>query len=360
MLRKRTLLPLLVCFLTGCVFGAGPEIPGQQPTVPSAAAQSGSKDAMPQKIHSQTAQRSPCPAPEGWYVYQMQLNETLYSLAARAQVSVDEMLRQNCLNKAVDLSPGSWVYAPAEAFRLAPQTFLPLSISALVADPEMATAGGTVNLTWNAQGPVIGVRVGWVYNDQFIEEAANLPAVGTLALPVPTDGRESITYMVRISDGLHEVAAQTFVHVRCPESWFFLPAPSGCPTPPLITTFHEQRFERGIIVYAPTLGQHYVMINGQPAVRLPDTFVPGMPLTDPSDVEIPAGFFRPSGPLDYAWHSDDTLHGVLGYAISGEMIYPGMFQRAVSPLGEIVYFSASDGQIYRFASGQAWQIVTPQ
>src|SRR3990172_996030 len=99
------------------------------------------------------------------------------------------------------------------------------------------------------------------------------------------------------------------------------------------------------------------MVAGQPALRVADSFVPGMPLSDPGvDATIPVGFFKLRGPLDYAWRSDEALHAALGYATSAETAYPGMLQRTVSPAGETVYFSASSGQVYRFASGQAWQI----
>ena len=109
-----------------------------------------------------------------------------------------------------------------------------------------------------------------------IQEADHLPQVGVWQLQVPADGRETITFTVRASDGLHEVAAQTTVQVRCPEGWFFNPQPSGCPLPSLVTTFYEQPFEHGTIVYIPALGVHYALVSGQPARQIASTFLPGM------------------------------------------------------------------------------------
>jgi hypothetical protein len=169
-----------------------------------------------------------------------------------------------------------------------------------------------------------------------VQEVDNLPTIGTWALPVPADGREAITFMLRASDGLHEVAAQTTVQVRCPESWFFTPAPPGCPTPPLITTFREQQFERGTIVYAPALGVHYVMVAGQSALRVADSFVPGMPLSDPGVEQPSPRILQAGGPIDYAGavttpctpFSTDQRRNSLS----------GMLQRMVSAAGEAVYF----------------------
>jgi hypothetical protein len=312
-------------------------------------------------VTGQIQTRANCPPPAGWVLYQLRLNETIYSLALRANIAARDVLKANCVDDASDLHAGSWLYVPPQATNAQPQTLLPLGISALVVDPEAVPAGGTVNLTWQTQGPVVRVRLGWVYGSQFVQVADSLPSIGTWPVQVPTDGRETITFMLRVSDGVSEVAAQTTVRVACPESWFFGPSPTGCPYPPLVTTFREQHFERGTMVYVPALGVSYLLIFDQPAYQIDDTFAPGMPLTDPAlEANIPPGLHQPSGPINYAWRSDTKLMAALGYAVSDEVRYTGMLQRAVSAGGETVYFSASSGTIYRFVHGQPWQIIVPQ
>lgn len=170
-----------------------------------------------------------------------------------------------------------------------------------------------------------------------------------------------MTFAVRVSDGVQEVTAQTTVSIRCPETWFFGPSPSGCPSAPLITTFHEQPFERGVIVYIPALGRHFAFAINEPGVEIDDTFVPGMPLRDASlEGSIPSGLRQPTGPINYAWRSNKTLQTALGYAVGPEISYGGMMQRMAIASGEILYFSASNNQVYRFVNGQAWQVVTTQ
>ncbi len=238
---------------------------------------------------------------------------------------------------------------------------LPLGISAFVVEPQTVDAGGAVNMAWQATGPAVQVRVGWVYGDQFIEEVRNLPATGTLRLHVPADGRSAITYMVRVSDGVQEVAAQLTVGVTCGEGWFFAPAPDACPLPALFTTFHTQRFERGVIVYVPGLRQHFVLLDGQPARVLGDTFVPGMPLRDPAlDAALPAGLRQPSGPINHIWRGDQALQTALGYGVGDQRVYAGLLQRAVLPLGEVLAFNAPEGGVFVAQTGRVWQTLQTQ
>jgi hypothetical protein len=305
--------------------------------------------------------QSACPIPAGWLPYQMQINETVFSVAARANLSAAGLLETNCLSATAAAGPGTWLYVPPQAVSTRPQTSLPLGIGAFVADPLVVPAGGVVRLAWQAVGPAVRVRVGWVYQDQFIQEADNLPQVGVWQLQVPADGRETMTFAVRASDGLHEVAAQTTVQVRCPEGWFFNPQPPGCPLPSLVTTFDEQPFEHGTIVYIPALGVHYALVSGQPARQIASTFLPGMPLKDPAlDAVVPAGLHQPTGAINYAWRSDAALQTALGYAPGEPYIYTGLFQRAVTAGGETVTFSAASGQVYVIALDGTWSLVTPQ
>ncbi|HEX3051722.1 MAG TPA: hypothetical protein VHP83_13765 [Aggregatilineaceae bacterium] len=357
MLRKGLFL-LLITLLNACTSG---DLAAQAkaPTEPQSNHLQGKS--APVDPPAQVRQTAPCAYPADWQLYQMQVNETVYSIALRTGISAEELFRLNCSTVGAAFEAGAWLYVPPTAIHNRPETLLPLGIGALVADPVQVAAGGTVNLTWLAAGPVVNVRAGWQYQGQFIEEASALPTIGTLAVQVPADGRESITLVVRASDGVHEVTAQTTVRIACPESWFFSPAPVGCPTPPMVTTFHEQPFERGTVIYIPALGQHLVLINGQAGLRMVDTFVPGMPLNDPAlDSEIPAGLLQPSGPIYYAWRSDDHVMAALGYATAPETSYTGMMQRRPGINGEVLYLSSSSGAVVQFANGQGWQTIVPQ
>ncbi len=306
-------------------------------------------------------QSTNCPIPAGWAPYQMQINETIFSVAARSSLSADSLLKANCLTSATGLGTGTWLYVPPQAAATSPQTLLPLGISAFVADPVDTPSGGIIHLAWQTMGPVVRVRVGWVYEGRFVEEASGLPQTGVWQLQVPADGRPSITYMIRASDGLTEVAAQTTVRISCPQAWFYAPAPTACPFPPLVTLFQQQTFERGVIVYLPALRLHYVFVAGQGVRQVADTFVPGMPLDDAAlDAAIPAGLRQPTGAIFYAWGADPALQAALGYAVGDVQTYTGMHQRAISDGGETVSFSAGSGQVYQVLPDGTWQSITAQ
>jgi hypothetical protein len=369
-MTRRVTLAVLLLLLAGCSFDNAP----QAARLPTVAQPVSAKASTVQNVSLLSAApagssaggllsppQTTCPIPAGWLPYQMQVNETIYSVAARANLSADGLLRTNCLPATATAGPGTWLYVPPQAVSTRPQTSLPLGIGAFVADPLVVPAGGVVRLAWQAVGPAVRVRVGWVYQDQFVQEADNLPQVGVWQFQVPADGREAMTFAVRASDGLHEVAAQTTVQVRCPEGWFFNPQPSGCPLPSLVTTFYEQPFERGTIVYIPALGVHYALVTGQPARQIASTFLPGMPLKDPArDAGVPAGLRQPTGAINYAWRSDKALQTALGYAVGEPHIYTGLFQRAVMASGEATTFSAASGQVYVIALDDTWSLVTSQ
>ena len=355
-----------LAILAGCSWDDAARSTGR-PAVAQAAVSQGSASSAGSaapiilaKESGASAQAARCAYPSGWVPYQMPLNDTLYSVAIRAGIGADTLLRANCLATATGISAGSWLYVPPETLANSPRTMLPLGIGAFVADPLAVEAGGVVRLAWQAQGPVVSVRIGWTYQGGFIEEAASLPQTGTWQVNAPADGRDSITFEIRASDGVHEVVAQTLVQVRCPQEWFFSPQPAECPLPPLVTTFYEQAFERGVIVYVPALRVHYVLVNGRAGRVVADTFTPGMPLNDPLlKPAASTGLRLPSGSIYYAWRGNEAQRQALGYALGEPRAYTGMHQRAVVSGGERVYFSSASGPIYQFTNGQAWSLLVP-
>lgn len=301
---------------------------------------------------------SSCNYPVGWYPYRVQPVETLDSIAQRFNLQAVQLLGANCLADATTIIPGAMLYVPSLTSDSTAHTILPLGISAFAVEPTVVKAGEKVRLTWQGQGPIANVRVGWLYQNQFIEEQRNLPNIGVWEFDVPNDGRTSITFMVRVSDGQQEVAAETAIRIECAADWFFAPLPAGCPSTPMMGSFVEQRFERGTIIYIPTLGISYLLLDGQVPQRVGDSFVPGMPLRDAS-FQAPQGYLLPLGSIYYAWRQDN-VRGAFGYAVQDEITYTGMMQRTVDNTGETIYLMASSGYVYQIKVGQYWNIITPQ
>lgn len=353
MIRKSAFLILCALLMTGCgLLRSDANAPA--PTTPGSWH---SGDPLTASFKPVTSLATPCPAPAGWVAFQVPVNETIFSLARRAQVDPGAILTANCLTNASVLSAGQWLYVPPAA-ATAPGTLLPLGIDALAAYPTEVSAGENVTLYWHTQGPVIGVRVGWLANGQFVQSADNQPAGGSWSFAAPDDGRATFTLMVRASDGVREVAAQTTITIRCGESWFFSPAPSGCPRPPLVTAFVVQPFERGRMVYVPALKTHFVFADGQPARQIAES---GLATASPADftltVALPQGLREPQGALAAAWRSDAALRGVLGWATGDAQRFTGLLQRAGDGANEAMYFAMGAGQVVRFQNGAAWTVL---
>ncbi len=354
-------LSLLSLVLVGCNLSESVDAstPAKEPTLSEIASPASSKLVVNTAFQQDSAKQiQTCVYPTGWIPYQLQVNENIYTVSTRYGITADALMQGNCFTDPAFANNGSYVYVPPTALTAPPQTILPLGISTFIADPVVAPAGGQVTLVWQAQGSVMNVRAGWLYNGQFIEEMSGLPIAGSIQLPVFNDGRDSMTFMIRISDGIQEVAAQSTVQVTCGEGWFFAPEPAECPTSALVTTFREQRFERGTIVYLPALGELYVMIVGQAAIKVQDEYIPGMPLFD-GLYRAPEGFQQANGPIYYIWRKDG-IREALGYAIEPETQYQGMLQRTVSAQGEKIYFSASNFHVYQVSRGAAWGVIIPQ
>ena len=301
-----------------------------------------------------------CVHPAGWQTYTVRENETLDTLAWRFAVDAATVLAGNCFVSSAEVFAGRTLYVPPLQVSRSVETVLPLGINHFAASSTVVSPGGTITLEWAGQGAVRHVEIGWVYNGAYVREAAGLPSTGQVELTIPDDGRDHMTYLVRVTDGnpANEVIAQTSVQVQCEQAWYFTPAPSGCPSDLLLTTFREQHFERGTIVYMPALGMHYVMVAGQEARLLRDEFVPGMPLRD-EGILIPDNFSYTDGAIHYTWRHD-SIRTALGYAIDDEREYQGLMQRTVGESGELMYIMASSGHVYRVGTGLVWGVIIPE
>jgi LysM repeat protein len=56
----------------------------------------------------------PCSKPEGWITYTIQSGDTLYALAARFGVSVQEIQQVNCMGSSTLLEVGKTIYLPQQ------------------------------------------------------------------------------------------------------------------------------------------------------------------------------------------------------------------------------------------------------
>lgn len=360
---------LLLSLLSGCALFEDRDPPATLPTAPGVAPQTAADTATTESQASAGARvsapaaevrpASACPVPAGWVLFQMPVNETVFSLARRADIVPDALLHGNCQLNPAAYPAGSWFYVPPAVAAAAPQTALPLGISALTVEPTQVSPGEVITVGWQAEGPVINVRLGWSVDGQFVEIASNLAAAGMGQLPVPDDAQAPLGLVLRASDGLHEVVAEAALQLRCQESWFFAPAPAECPLPPIITALVEQRFERGTVLHIPALNTQYALVDGAAAQEVTVSATMTRPVTADTNLAPPPGLALPTGVIGEVWHRDEPLRTALGYATGPPLRYTGMLQRSSGAHpATTLFFSTPRAQVYRVGLGGAWRTIS--
>ncbi len=340
-----------ILLLSGC--GLAMDAPPTPMLRPSQVAEAAVSPPQAARFQARLVNLSRCVYPAGWQALTVGLDDTLMAIAARYGVTTEALRTANCLTDEV--VTGQRLYVPARQYGTGgPQTVLPLSITGLTAEPALVSPGETIRVQWTTQGALREVHLGRVVNGQYVGIASGLPAVGELDIIAPADGRDRVELVLLVRDGLGEVQARTRARVRCSESWFFDPAPGGCPTPVLQTVFEEQHFEHGALVHVPALDTHYLLVRGQEAVALPDEYMPGV-----SSLENADSPFLTAVAIHYVW-SRDEVRAVLGLPIGPPRRYMGQLQRELGSQEELVYLSAASGHVYRFGNGVVWGVIVPE
>lgn len=157
--------------------------------------------------------------------------------------------------------------------------------------------------------------------------------------------------------GLSETSILS-LEVGCSETWFFSPAPSGCPSEAATLSLHvAQNFEGGQMIWIQGNRNIYVLFSDttQPQWQLyVDQWEEGQPVNDPGLVP-PAGLIQPVRGFGLVWRNQPNVRDRLGWATSPELSYDGALQDA----GSSVYVRAQQGGILQLESGgRAWTTIS--
>jgi hypothetical protein len=192
----------------------------------------------------------------------------------------------------------------------------------------------------------------------------NVPADGQLTVPTRRSDRGQIDFVLSIGDGAQAIEQPLTIPLSCLDQWFFIPAPSDCPTgPQQETTLIEERFERGRMIYIGNTNQVYALFNDgfEPAwLVFENRYDPAIHPEFEESFLPPPGFSQPIGIIGFVWRRD-VVRNRLGLALDPEARYEGAVQSAPTATGDNdVYFSSADGTVVQLLpDGSAWQIITP-
>jgi hypothetical protein len=187
---------------------------------------------------------------------------------------------------------------------------------------------------------------------------------GNLTVPTRRSDRGVLEFLLTAGDDDERIEQTLIIPLACPDTWFFQPPPSECPTAPAQESFLiEEPFERGRMLYVQGSDVVYALFNDgtTPAwIALDNRYDPAQhPESEPS-FSPPPGFYQPLRQLGFVWRGNDTVRNRLGLAIQPEFAYDGFVQSSAEGGAQTLYASSADGTVVQLLpEGEAWQIITP-
>ena len=226
---------------------------------------------------------------------------------------------------------------------------------------ESLAPGDNVTLFWRVNGAG-EARIFRLDDEDNRVQVWNVTNEGRLT--VSTDAEEDLVvarFLLLAESGGSVIEEILQIDMGCPFSWFFQPAPEGCPAgTPLPTTQVEQRFEGGLMVWLAATQQIFVLFSdqGSPAWEVyPDTFAEGVPDSDDSIVP-PAERLQPVRGFGLVWRENDDVRSRLGWALEPELGYDGIIQATGTAENETIYLRVRDGGILSIdPGGEGWDIL---
>lgn len=239
------------------------------------------------------------------------------------------------------------------------------------ADVALADPGQTIELAWASSGAVTA-GIWRVERGGPIAQMWDVAPTGTLTYTIATWEREYVTFSLWVADaaGLSSGAGLT-IPLTCPDTWFFQPAPDGCPgTPALFAPAAEQSFEHGYMVWMDE-----VWAGGEPGIYVlydddifsprwdffADTYVEDEPLCDPG--EPPDDLLQPVRGFGKVWCEQPgyapSVRERLGWATAPEQPFAGALQRNSAPKYTTLYLRSVDGNVWQLLPERsAWHKIT--
>ncbi len=245
---------------------------------------------------------------------------------------------------------------------LAP-TLAGLSIEYFTTDSEYVIPGDNVTLFWSVRG-ADRARIFRVDADDERMYRWDVAAAGRITVGTRRADRDVARFLLTAEVSGANIEQALLIPLRCPEVWFFEPAPEACPADAgQYSAQAEQTFQRGRMIWVETLDRIYVVFEDGAApawAQYPDEFAEGMPERDDSLVP-PPGLDQPVRGFGLVWRSNPRVQERLGWATSPEIPYEGMYQAdSIEPSVATLYLRLRDGGIVALDSFEDdWDVLPP-
>ncbi len=236
-------------------------------------------------------------------------------------------------------------------------------ISYFRANVSEADPGDTITLEWQSSSGTQALLYHLLLSGQFGRFWEVEPS-GSMDYVIPTDSRNWEGFSLYVFDDAERSAQATLaVKLRCPDEWFFSPAPEGCPrSAPIYADGAEQHFERGVMLWNSQERMIYALFDDSGLIAwraYVDEWQEGDPASDPSIV-APTGLYQPVRGFGRIWREIPDVRDRLGWAVGAEASYPTTIQRTSRFKYNDTYISALDGGVWELkAEGSEWSHFGP-
>lgn len=228
------------------------------------------------------------------------------------------------------------------------------------ANVDLADPGETITLTWHWTGAGRATIYHLFPTGQLSLPYWEVGQTGALQYTISPDRRNYDTFALFVGSEEGLLAQATVqIQLRCPDEWFFSPAPDICPAgPATVSAGAEQHFERGVMLWVGAEGRIYILFDDGRSPQwsaYTDRWEEGDPVKDPS-LEPPPGLQQPVRGFGLVWRQNPSVRERLGWAVSEERGYETALQRTSHTRYRHLYIRALDGGAWRLApNSSGWE-----
>ena len=250
---------------------------------------------------------------------------------------------------------------PTPTRPVAAATLAPPRIDYFRANVTIADPGDAIELAWGTSNATSITLHKLLPTGQLADHWQVAPA-GVFSYDISRSERNATRFMLFASNALGQSAQATLsVTLRCPDAWFFEPAPDECPqSAPLYSPAAEQPFERGVMIWVQANQQIYILFadGNHPRYKIvSDRWREGDPIDDP-DLVPPPGLRQPVRGFGFIWREEGSVRERLGWATGQEQGFETAVQVTARFKYNEFYLRALDGAVWRLLpEGSGWEKI---
>lgn len=231
------------------------------------------------------------------------------------------------------------------------------------ANVEEADPGDTIVLEWESVGATEAILYHIPKSLHMPQSGWDVDTSGSRTVEIGQQERNWVMYYLYVWDEAERGADGSLtISLRCPDPWFFSPAPDVCATAPIVSDAAEQHFERGMMIWVGELDRIYVLysdVNHPKWQGFNDDWDESQPDRDPSLV-APDGLYQPIRGFGLIWRQNPDVRVRLGWAIDQEAGFSTIVQHTTLYKYNSTYLRARDGNVWHLGPElSSWEkIVT--